>query len=92
VVFCSYILSLSHSDGIAGNAYCFLYLYRLTRCARELNRAIQFAKFAMSKLSELRLLPDHPYSLFEGMAGFVAFVTDLTAAHPSKATFPAFEL
>jgi len=79
-------LGLCH--GVSGNAYTLLTLYRMTQEVHWLERAKQFAK-----LMDLPLgckTPDHPHSLFEGLAGTVCFLKDLQ--EPTMARFPLFEL
>ena len=73
--------------GVAGNAYVFLLLYRLTSDKLHLYRAHKFAEFMMTEkfVKEART-PDCPYSLYEGLAGTVCFLADL--CEPEKAAFP----
>ena len=53
--------------GVAGNAYCFLSLYRCTGNDKFLWRARQFALAAEShEVLDQQRRPDSPYSLFEG--------------------------
>jgi len=84
-------LGLCH--GIAGNAYCFLAVYRATSDphvkADMLQRARAFAQLGLDRLEELRERPDRPYSLYEGLAGFVALLIDLQ--HPESSCFPCYE-
>lgn len=75
--------------GIAGNAYVFLLLYRLTGKEKFLWRALKFAEFL--ETAEFRSgarTPDSPYSLFEGLAGTACFYIDL--CDPKNAEFPCF--
>ena len=51
--------------GIAGNAYSFLSLYRLTQDQLWLGRAQQFALFMAEHWRQLLPVPDEPFSLFE---------------------------
>ena len=78
--------------GIAGNAYLFLLVYRLTEFdARFLYRALRFAEFMFTKeCQENSLLPENPYSLFEGLAGTVCFLSDLLRSE--QAEFPFFNV
>ena len=77
--------------GVAGNAYAFLLLYRLTKDPTHVFRAKKFAEFMQSE--EFRKgsrTPDCPYSLYEGIAGTACFLIDLL--DPDKASFPFFEV
>ena len=86
-------LGLCH--GISGNAYCFLSVYRGMESeppeARQefLDMAHHFLKFGLKHLSELERVPDHPYSLYEGLAGFTALLVDMQ--NPDKSCFPCYE-
>jgi lantibiotic modifying enzyme len=76
--------------GTAGNGYVFLDLYRVTHDLKWLHRAIKFAEFCLDYgKHHLPSEPDNPYSLFEGLAGTIYFMTDIL--NPSQARFPAFE-
>ena len=78
--------------GIAGSGYVFLLLHRLTKEPRYLHRAMQFAEF-METAAEFKneaSTPDCPFSLFEGLAGTVCYLTDLM--QPDKAEFPLFDV
>ena len=60
--------------GVAGGGYVFLLLYRLTSDEKHLHRALKFAEFLFSEEFESDARrPDSPYSLYEGLAGTVAF-------------------
>lgn len=73
--------------GIAGNGYVHLMMYRLTKDAKYLHRAVCFAQFLMTQEFQTQArTPDNPFSLFEGLAGTVCFVADLL--EPEKAQFP----
>ncbi|KAK1794596.1 hypothetical protein P4O66_001316 [Electrophorus voltai] len=76
--------------GTAGNAYTFLSLYKLTQEPKYLYRACKFAEWCLDYGTHGCRIPDRPYSLFEGMAGAINFLSDLT--HPEASCFPAFEL
>ncbi|CAH2306137.1 glutathione S-transferase LANCL1 [Pelobates cultripes] len=76
--------------GSAGNAYSFLALYNLTRDLKYLHRACKFAEFCMDYGEHGCRTPDTPFSMFEGMAGTIYFLSDLL--EPSRARFPAFEI
>lgn len=76
--------------GTAGNGYAFLSLYRLTQDKKYLYRACKFAEWCLEYGAHGCRIPDRPYSLFEGMAGAIHFLSDVLA--PEKSRFPAFEL
>lgn len=77
--------------GIAGNAYVFLLLYRLTDQQKYLHRALMFMQFMETdQFKKNSRVPDNPFSLFEGIAGTVCFLADLTM--PSQAAFPFFDV
>ncbi|XP_031345029.1 lanC-like protein 3 homolog [Photinus pyralis] len=77
--------------GIAGNAYVFLLLYRLTNDQKYLHRALVFMRFMETdQFKRHSRVPDNPFSLYEGIAGTVCFLADLTV--PSKAAFPFFDV
>lgn len=83
------------ADGIAGNAYCFLSLYRLTGDMIHLQRAKSFASHLQQNATRILTLqpqhgPDNTFSLFHGLAGLACLWFDLHA--PEKARFPGFEL
>lgn len=75
--------------GVAGSAYAFLVLYRLTGEVFYLHRASMFAEFMQSDTFKHARRPDCPYSLFEGLAGTACFYADL--ANPSHAAFPLMD-
>jgi hypothetical protein len=82
-------LGLCH--GVAGNGYALLSLYRATKDVLWLHRAVQLGLFAASDEGRaLHAVPDHPLSLFEGLAGCAAFLHDLL--EPERSWFPGFEL
>jgi len=88
--------------GIAGNAYTFLSLRRLTADASQLSRAQAFAAMlshgplqeAIAKQPDSQRkvpgMPDSPRSLLEGSAGVFCYLLDL--ADPDSAAFPGWEL
>ncbi|GAA6107114.1 lanC-like protein 2 [Tachysurus ichikawai] len=76
--------------GTAGNGYAFLSLYKLTQEQKYLYRACKFAEWCLDYGTHGCRIPDRPYSLFEGMAGAIHFLSDLTQSEAS--CFPAFEL
>lgn len=77
--------------GVAGNAYVFLLMFRLTNDPKHLYRAIQFFEFLQNDdfLNHART-PDHPFSLYEGIAGTACFLIDLL--EPDKAEFPFMDV
>lgn len=77
--------------GIAGNGYVFLLLYRLTGDKKHLYRANKFGEFLFSnECIQGSRTPDNPYSLYEGLAGTVCYLADLT--QPDKAHFPFLDV
>ncbi|KAM4606172.1 lanC-like protein 2 [Polymixia lowei] len=76
--------------GTAGNGYAFLSLYQLTQEKKYLYRACKFAEWCLDYGTHGCRIPDRPYSLFEGMAGAVHYLSEL--ASPEASRFPAFEL
>lgn len=76
--------------GIAGSGYVFLLLYRLTNNDSYLHRALKFAEFMQTPEFREARTPDSPYSLYEGLAGTVCFLTDLMQPH--RAHFPFFDV
>ncbi|XP_058390813.1 lanC-like protein 2 isoform X3 [Diceros bicornis minor] len=76
--------------GTAGNGYSFLSLYHLTQDRKYLYRACKFAEWCLEYGAHGCRVPDRPYSLFEGMAGAVHFLSDVLI--PETSWFPAFEL
>lgn len=77
--------------GVAGNAYAFLIMHRLTGEMQYLYRASRFGEFLKSRLFEHHArTPDYPFSLFEGLAGTVSFLVDLL--HPAQASFPFMDI
>lgn len=76
--------------GTAGNGYAFLSLYHLTQDKKYLYRACKFAEWCLDYGAHGCRIPDRPYSLFEGMAGTIHFLSDMLV--PESSRFPAFEL
>ncbi|XP_069768810.1 lanC-like protein 2 isoform X3 [Narcine bancroftii] len=76
--------------GTAGNGYSFLCLYKLTQDKKYLYRACKFAEWCLDYGTHGCRIPDRPYSLFEGMAGAIHFLSDIL--NPEGARFPALEL
>ncbi|KNA08518.1 hypothetical protein SOVF_161800, partial [Spinacia oleracea] len=82
-------------DGVAGNAYAFLSLYKLTGEAVYMERSKAFASFLYHKGSKLVNAKhsgetDHAYSLFLGLGGVACFFFDLL--QPENSKFPGYEL
>ncbi|KAF9678897.1 hypothetical protein SADUNF_Sadunf07G0083900 [Salix dunnii] len=83
------------ADGVAGNAYAFLSLYRLTRESIYEERAKAFASFLYHNASGFVAIghgcgADHAYSLFQGLAGTACLWFDLLK--PESSRFPGYEL
>lgn len=76
------------ADGVAGNAYAFLSLYRLTGDAVYEERAKAFASYLFCDAT--REETEHDYSLFRGLAGPVCLWFDLASPEDSK--FPGYEI
>ncbi|XP_078083852.1 glutathione S-transferase LANCL1 [Mustelus asterias] len=76
--------------GPAGNAYGFLAMYNLTQDKKYLYRACKFAEWCFDYGKHGCRTPDTPFSLFEGMAGTIYFLSDML--QPTKAKFPAFQM
>ncbi|XP_023494838.1 lanC-like protein 2 isoform X6 [Equus asinus] len=76
--------------GTSGNGYSFLSLYHLTQDRKYLYRACKFAEWCLEYGAHGCRIPDRPYSLFEGMAGAIHFLSDVLV--PETSRFPAFEL
>lgn len=75
--------------GISGNSYALLSLARVESGDLWLLRAQHYTHFAASSLEELELVPDHPYSLYEGLAGMATLMLDML--DPENARFPFYE-
>lgn len=84
------------ADGVSGNAYSFLSLYRLTGENIYEERAATFASFLYHNATKLATLgqtdrrPDNACSLFLGLAGIACLWFDLLA--PENSRFPGYEL
>ncbi|KAJ4965622.1 hypothetical protein NE237_017471 [Protea cynaroides] len=83
------------ADGVSGNAYAFLSLYRLTGESIYEERANAFSSFLYHNARKLVAAghlreADHAYSLFEGLAGTACLWFDMVSPECSK--FPGFEL
>ncbi|KAH0561428.1 glutathione S-transferase LANCL1 [Cotesia glomerata] len=76
--------------GVSGNAYTFLCLYQKTKELKHLYRACKFAEWCFDYEKHQSRIPDRPYSLFEGLAGVIYYLIDLT--DPSSAKFPGYTL
>lgn len=76
------------ADGVAGNAYAFLSLYRLTKESIYEERAKSFSSFLYD--NALSLADANGYSLFQGLAGTACLWFDLLA--PQNSRFPGYEL
>lgn len=76
--------------GTAGNGYAFLSMYKVTQDQKYLYRACKFAEWCLDYGTHGCRIPDRPYSLFEGMAGTIHYLSEL--ANPGASCFPAFEL
>lgn len=76
--------------GVAGNAYTFLQLLRLTGKPLYYHRAQKFTEWCLSSSERVTRTPDNPYSLFEGLAGTTTFFADMLH-DPLAALFPALE-
>uniref|UniRef100_A0AC35F0E2 Uncharacterized protein n=1 Tax=Panagrolaimus sp. PS1159 TaxID=55785 RepID=A0AC35F0E2_9BILA len=73
--------------GLSGNGYAFLMMYRLTNDETYLIKAKLFALIMMHPdFQQQSRVPDRPWSLFEGWAGALTFLTDLL--NPNTANFP----
>lgn len=74
--------------GIAGNGYVFLTMYRMTNNPKYLYYAVKFMEFlSHPAFLEQARVPDCPYSLYEGDAGTVCYLTDLLSPHESSFPF-----
>ncbi|KAK9110991.1 hypothetical protein Scep_018510 [Stephania cephalantha] len=84
------------ADGVCGNAYTFLSLYRLTGESLYIERAKAFAGF-LHQYDPAKLVTaghlrgcDNAYSLFHGLAGTACLWFDVVS--PERSRFPGFEL
>jgi len=86
-------LGLCH--GIAGNGFVFLRLAQVLEGEERMfwyHRALQYAAFGIEHYDELKDIPDRPYSLYEGVSGFVCFL--LACADndfPKSSRFPLYD-
>ena len=77
------------SNGIAGNAYLFLTLYRITKEEKFLYRARCFALYICEYYKRRGKRPKEFPSLFEGDAGVILFLSDIL--DPDHSHFPIVE-
>ncbi len=73
--------------GIAGNAYALLAVGRTE--PSFVCKAFSLFEFSLKHAEELDMVPDRPYSLYEGLGALCALAIDL--ACPDQATFPLYE-
>ncbi|KAI3920076.1 hypothetical protein MKW98_001332 [Papaver atlanticum] len=83
------------ADGVSGNAYAILSLYRLTGESIYIERAMAFASFLRQNAPKLvgvnqERESEHAYSLFQGLAGTACLWFDIVS--PESSGFPCFEL
>ncbi|KAL5110766.1 LanC-like protein 2 [Taenia crassiceps] len=72
--------------GSAGSGYALLSLYQHTGNKKYLQRAGAVALWCTDYFKHAERKPDRPLSLFEGLAGAIAFLADMR--HPETAEFP----
>jgi hypothetical protein len=77
--------------GVSGNAYSFLKLYAVTKDVKFYKMAVGFSNAICSKEYQDLLLqkPDRPTSLFEGIAGAIIFLHDISS---NECNFPAYDI
>ncbi|KAI4345268.1 hypothetical protein L6164_012406 [Bauhinia variegata] len=84
------------ADGVSGNAYAFLSLYRLTGESIYEERAKALSCFlydnarTLASHGETQIGDGNVYSLFQGLAGTACLWFDLLA--PQNSSFPGYEL
>lgn len=81
------------ADGVAGNAYAFLSLYRLTGDSIYKDRAGAFASSLYHGLETFMAAAageDQTYSLFKGLAGIACLWFDVFM--PEKSAYPGYEV
>ena len=75
--------------GISGNAFSLL-------SVGEIEKGLHFTEFALQNLENLLLVPDRPFSLYEGLAGatclFASVLCYLRTAKTEVFSFPAYGL
>jgi lantibiotic modifying enzyme len=76
--------------GISGNGYAFLKLYQITNDEKYIYRAIKFSEICFDYNNSKYYNSDHPFSLFEGLAGTIYFLSDIL--NPKNSCFPGFQL
>ncbi|CAL7935428.1 unnamed protein product [Xylocopa violacea] len=76
--------------GVAGNAYTFLCLFQQTKDIKYLYRACKFAEWCTDYGTHQIRSPDRPFSLFEGLAGTIYFLTEMQ--QPLSAKFPGYTI
>ncbi|XP_066584172.1 lanC-like protein 2 [Prorops nasuta] len=76
--------------GTSGNAYSFLQLYQITKETKYLYRACKFAEWCFEYKMHQNQEPDRTFSLFEGLAGIIYFLSDLH--QPLLAKFPGYTI
>ncbi|XP_065053883.1 lanC-like protein 2 isoform X2 [Rhopilema esculentum] len=76
--------------GTAGNAYAFLEMFKATKNEKYLYHALKFGEWCLEYGKHGCRVPDRPLSLYEGLAGTVYFLVDLT--NPENAGFPGYEI
>lgn len=76
--------------GVAGNGYAFLRIYQTTNDPKYLYRALKFAHWCCNYEKNRDRIPDHPFSLFEGLAGTIYFLIDILK--PKQSKFPLFQV
>lgn len=89
------VKKLGLADGVSGNAYAFLSLYKLTGESIYEERARVFGSYLYDQVKSYRSDGQNggvsnAYSLFQGVAGAACFWFDLLSPHNSK--FPGYEL
>ncbi|KAH9282713.1 LanC-like protein 2 [Echinococcus granulosus] len=72
--------------GSAGSGYALLSLYQHTGNTKYLQMAGAVALWCTDYFKHAERTPDRPLSLFEGLAGAIAFLADMR--HPEKGEFP----
>ncbi|KAK4256670.1 hypothetical protein QN277_006364 [Acacia crassicarpa] len=89
------VKKLGLADGVSGNAYAFLSLYKLTGEGIYLERAKVFGRYLYDQAKSYR--PEaqtgggsNAYSLFQGVAGVACFWFDLLS--PNNSRFPGYEI
>uniref|UniRef100_T1I120 Lanthionine synthetase c-like protein 1 n=1 Tax=Rhodnius prolixus TaxID=13249 RepID=T1I120_RHOPR len=72
--------------GVAGNAYTFSHLYKVTKDRKYLYRLACFLHWCTAYPQNEGMKPDRPNSLFEGMSGLAFFLMD--SMDPARSLFP----